>query len=201
MFFDAPREKEIEGGGMLLKLYERIRERLYWRRLYRKDIFRWRIEKARSWGVKIGENCKLYSMDFIDEPYLVELGNHVVVADGVRFITHDGGVWIFWDEHPEIDHYGKIVVGDNVFIGINTLILPGTTIGNNCVIGAGSVVRGSIPDNSVVLGNPAKVIMKVSMYRKLILHSKKTLPTALIPKTELGLKKRYEIISKAFDLS
>ena len=183
----------------LIKLCKRIREAAYWRRLYKKDIFQWRVEKARSWGVKVGEDCRLYSMEFIDEPYLVELGNHVVVADSVRFITHDGGVWVFWEEYPEIDHYGKIVVKDNVFIGMNTIILAGTTIGNDCVIGAGSVVRGTIPDGSVVLGNPAKVVMKVSLYRKLILNSKKTLPTALIPKTMEGKRKRFEIIKEAFD--
>ena len=184
----------------LIKLCRRIREAAYWRRLYKKDVFQWRVEKAQSWGVKIGENCRLYSIEFIDEPYLVELGDHVVVADSVRFITHDGGVWILWNEHPEIDHYGKIKVGNNVFIGMNSIILPGTTIGNNCVIGAGSVVRGRIPDNSVVMGNPAKVIMKTSMYEKMILNSKKSLATALIPKTRVGKRTRYEMIRKAFDL-
>lgn len=190
-------------GGFFLSIKKnirRIRKSLYWRSLYKTDIFQWRVEKARSWGAKIGEGCKLYSIDFLDEPYLVELGNHVVVADAVRFITHDGGVWLFWDKHPEIDNYGKIVVKDNVFIGMNTIILAGATIGNNCVIGAGSVVRGKIPDNSVVLGNPAKVVMKFSLYKKLILNSKTTLPTALIPKTVEGKKKRYEMISRAFNL-
>ena len=51
---------------------------------------------------------------------------------------------------------------------MNCLILPKTKIGNNCVVGAGSVVRGTIPDNSVVIGNPAKVIMKTEDYRKII---------------------------------
>lgn len=185
---------------IFLKIIRKIRQSIYWRSLYNRDVFQWRIEKAREWGAKIGEGCKLYSMDFIDEPYLVELGNHVVVADSVRFITHDGGVWIFWNKHPEIDNYGKIVVKDNVFIGMNAILLPGTTIGMNCVIGAGSVVRGKIPDDSIVLGNPAKVVMKLSLYRKMILNSKKTLPTALILKNEEGKRKRYQMIKEAFKI-
>jgi len=175
-----------------------IKDRLYWRNLYKKDIFQWRLEKGRSWGAKIGDRTKLYCLDINDEPLLLEIGEHVVVADGVRFITHDGGVWVFWDEHPELDNYGKIIIGNNVFIGMNSIILPNTTIGNNCVIGAGSVVRGKIPDDSVLMGNPAKVIMKTSLYRKMQIHSKKTLPTALIPKDKEGLIKRDKMLRECF---
>lgn len=171
--------------------------RLYLGDLLRRDVMKWRLERARLAGVKMGEGCKLYRAEFISEPYLVELGRHVVVADAVRFITHDGGVWVFWDERPEIDHYGKIVVGDNVFIGMNSIILPGTVIGNNCVIGAGSVVRGVIPDDSVILGNPAKVVMQTSMYRAMLLGHRMTLPTALIPLTQEGLDRRRAMVMGA----
>ncbi|MCE5192008.1 MAG: hypothetical protein LLG08_09675 [Actinomycetia bacterium] len=51
-----------------------------------------------------------------------------------------------------------ITVGDNCFIGARVSLLPGATIGSNCIIGACAVVKGSIPDNSVVIGNPARVI-------------------------------------------
>ena len=57
--------------------------------------------------------------------------------------------------------FGKIKIGDNVFIGMNSLILPGTTIGNNVIIGAGSVVRGKIPDNSIYSGNPAVFVANI----------------------------------------
>lgn len=53
---------------------------------------------------------------------------------------------------------GRISIGENSFIGCRCLILPNTEIGKNCIIGAGSVVKGRIPDNSVVVGNPAKII-------------------------------------------
>lgn len=61
----------------------------------------------------------------------------------------------------EIQKIGEIHIGDNVFIGANSFILPGTEIGNNCIIGAGSVVRGKIPDGSVVIGNPATIVSNV----------------------------------------
>jgi acetyltransferase-like isoleucine patch superfamily enzyme len=171
--------------------------------LFHNDIFKWRLMKAREMGVKIGDNCRLFSLDINSEPYLLEIGDHVVIADSVRFITHDGGVWILSDENldPEFDHYGKIKIGNNVFLGMNSIILLNTTIGNNCVIGAGSVVRGKIPDDSIVMGNPAKVIMKVSLYKKMILHSKNTLLTAKIPVDNKGRQKRREIITKALNLN
>jgi acetyltransferase-like isoleucine patch superfamily enzyme len=164
------------------------------------DIFKWRVEYLRRQGAIIGDECKLFSIDVNSEPLLIKIGDHVVISDATRFITHDGGVWVLGDKHPEIDNYGKITIGDNVFIGMNSIILPNTTIGNNCVIGAGSVLRGNIPDDSVVMGNPARVVMKTSLYKKMILSSKKTLPTALIPLDKEGLEKRYQIIRKSFDL-
>ncbi len=127
---------------------------------------------ARKIGVKFGEQCILTSRNWGTEPWLIELGNHVHVTHGVHFVTHDGGVWVFRKEIPDFDVFGKIKVGDNVYIGNNTTILPGVTIGNNCVIGASSVVTKSIPDNSVAAGNPAKYICDVSQYReKIIRHN------------------------------
>ncbi|MFO8002072.1 MAG: hypothetical protein R6U46_12565 [Marinilabilia sp.] len=63
-------------------------------------------------------------------------------------------------------------VGNNVCIGINVILLPNTEIGDNCIIGAGSVVKGKIPPDSVVFGNPAKVIMPLEMQKRLISMSK-----------------------------
>lgn len=57
--------------------------------------------------------------------------------------------------------FGKIEIGDNVHIGWNTIIMPNVSIGNNCVIGAGAVVTKSIPDNSVAVGVPARVIESI----------------------------------------
>ena len=118
-------------------------------------------------GVKIGERCVIYpGASFGSEPYLISIGNHVTVTSSVSFVTHDGGVEVLMDlgyaKKPDI--FGRISVGDNVFIGVRTTILPGVTIGNNVIIGAGSVVTKDIPDNSVAVGCPAKVIKSIEEY-------------------------------------
>lgn len=165
-------------------LINRFKTSIYWRTLYKKNIFEWRLEKARSWGVKIGKDCLIFSMEFSTEPYLIEIGDHVVISSGTQFITHDGSVWLLRDRFPDIGVFGKITVGSNTFIGINCIILPNSDIGSNCIIGAGAVVRGKIPDDSVVLGNPGKVVMKTSMMEKLLLSSKNRINTKLLSAEE-----------------
>lgn len=86
------------------------------------------------------------------------------ITDGVRFITHDGGTLLFRDRVPDLEITKPIKVGDNVYIGNNVILLPGVTVGNNVVIGAGAVVSKSIPDNSVAVGVPAKVIKTADEY-------------------------------------
>jgi acetyltransferase-like isoleucine patch superfamily enzyme len=121
-------------------------------------------------GVKIGQGCKILTVSFSTEPYLIEIGDGARIASGAQFITHDGSVNCF---PGEVDGgiFGKIKLGNNVFIGNNSIILLNTTIGDNCVVGAGSVVRGQFPDDSVIVGNPAKVLMKTSMQKMLFRQS------------------------------
>lgn len=61
---------------------------------------------------------------------------------------------------------GCITIAENVFIGLRVTILPNTVIGRNYIIGAGAVVKGNIPEGSVVVGNPAKVICSIEDYKK-----------------------------------
>lgn len=126
-----------------------------------------KIAFLRKEGMKIGDWCHFDTMAFSTEPYLVEIGDHVGVSSGTVFITHDAGISCYRDEFPEDDVFGKIVIGNNVFIGINCTLLPNTIIEDNCIIGAGSVVRGRVPSNSVVIGNPAKVLMQMNVQRLL----------------------------------
>ena len=60
---------------------------------------------------------------------------------------------------------GKVIIGDNVFIGAKSIVLPNVKIGNNVVIGAGTIVSKDIPDNSVVVGNPGKKIMDIETFK------------------------------------
>jgi acetyltransferase-like isoleucine patch superfamily enzyme len=164
--------------------------------LYRMFVIKFSpIYYARKIGVKIGSECRLLGLHhgtFGSEPYLIKIGNHVTITNGVNFITHDGGVWVFRKEHPNIDVFGKIEVGDNSFIGINTTILPGVSIGENCVIGAGSVVTKDIPANSIAVGVPAKVISSTTEYKNKVLK-KSTNIRSFNPE----IKKNY-LINKYF---
>jgi acetyltransferase-like isoleucine patch superfamily enzyme len=122
---------------------------------------------ARSIGVKVGEGCRLIDVTrrtFGTEPYLIRLGDRVTLTAEIRFVTHDGGVWVFRPRDPEIELFGPVVVGSDVFVGMRTMIMPGVTIGDRCIIGAGSVVARSIPPNSVAAGVPARVIRTVDEY-------------------------------------
>lgn len=153
-----------------------------------------RIEYLRKQGMKIGDDCLVFPCDFGSEPYLIEVGDHVAIAANCMFINHEGGEWLFRDKHPTLNVFGKIIIGENSFIGTGTILMPGTEIGPNCLVGAGSVVRGKIPENSVVMGNPAKVIMKTSMIEKLIIHNKNRLDTR-----GMDWEKEREILLKHFN--
>lgn len=123
---------------------------------------------AKGLGVSVGEHCRLLGVSastFGSEPYLVSLGEHVTVTGGVRFVTHDGGVWVFRGERPTIDVIAPIRVGNNVFIGLNSILLPGVTVGDDVVVAAGSVVTRDVPSKSVVGGVPAKQITTIDEYR------------------------------------
>lgn len=127
------------------------------------------IGYARGLGVQMGENVRFYGMRpgmFSTEPWLISIGNNVYITNGCQFITHDGGTLILRREVPDLELTAPIVVGDDVYIGLNTLILPGAHIGNRVIIGAGSVVRGHIPDDSVAAGVPARVIKSLEDYKK-----------------------------------
>jgi acetyltransferase-like isoleucine patch superfamily enzyme len=124
-----------------------------------------RIDRLRSRGVRIGEGCVIHTEHFSSEPYLVEIGDNVGIAPGVHFMTHDGSV--FPARRIGALIFGRISIGDNSFVGMNSLILPGTVVGRDCIIGAGSVVGGTVPDGSVVTGNPGRVVMSVKMAEQL----------------------------------
>ena len=118
------------------------------------------ILELNSRGVKIGKNCHLYNVN-IDRShgFLVEIGNDVTLTN-MTILAHDASTK-FYLGYTKV---GRVSIGDRVFAGYQSIILPGTTIGDDVIIGAGAVVRGNIPSDSVVAGNPAAIIGKTSEY-------------------------------------
>ncbi|MCT8089305.1 acyltransferase [Acinetobacter sp. C_4_1] len=124
------------------------------------------IKYARRRGVKVGENCRLYTKNWGSEPFLISMGDNVTITSGVKLITHDGSTCLVKNaEGKRYQRFAPIEIGSNVFIGVNSIIMPGVTIGSNVVIGAGSVVTKDIPDDSVAIGVPAKVVSSFADYQ------------------------------------
>ena len=114
---------------------------------------------ARELGVTVGQDCRLYSLQISSEWELLSIGDRVTVSSDVTFITHDGVGWLFRDEQGRRHYWlARIEIGSDVFVGAGATIMPGVRIGDRCVVAAGSVVTKSVPDGSVVGGNPARLI-------------------------------------------
>lgn len=129
----------------------------------------------RKLGVNVGNNLHIYGhIQVGTEPWLISLGDNVFLTNGCRFICHDGGTLLFRDQIPDLEITKPITLGSNIYVGNNVIFLPGSTVGNNVIIGAGAVVAGVIPDNSVAVGVPARVIKSTEDYlekiRKESLH-------------------------------
>lgn len=131
-----------------------------------------KIGYLRKIGIDIGENCFIYNSldDYSTESYLITIGNNVTITSGVKLLTHDGGMRVLIQVGmlEKADKFGKITIGNNVFVGLNSIILPNVTIGDNVVIGAGSIVTKNLSSNGVYAGNPAKYICSIDDYYKKI---------------------------------
>ena len=145
----------------LLKLKRLIKEKT--RRRYLQNL----IAK----GLKLGKNVAIID-DFFFDPshcYLISIGDNCTICPNVKLIAHDAST-------KRILGYtkiGKIEIRDNCFIGDSAIILPGVTIGPNSIVGAGSVVTEDVPPNTVVAGNPAKIICSLEEYVNKVEQMKK----------------------------
>ncbi|WP_442596725.1 DapH/DapD/GlmU-related protein [Neobacillus sp. D3-1R] len=125
-------------------------------------------------NIKVGQNTRILTKlsNFGSEPFLVEIGNNCTITPGVNFVTHDASVdialrYMNKDRIVNGEKYemmAKIKVHDNCLIGLNSIVLPGVSIGPNSIVGAGSVVTADVPEGVIVAGNPAKVICTLEEY-------------------------------------
>ncbi|AOH84268.1 hypothetical protein AWL63_10075 [Sphingomonas panacis] len=115
----------------------------------------------RSYGVSFaGEPRYISNGARFDDFSLVTIGERSVISRDVVLLTHDYSITtalIANGTMPATDVAVRrpISIGNNVFVGMNSVLLPGTTIGDNVIVGAGSVLRGTIESDSIMVGNPA----------------------------------------------
>ena len=125
------------------------------------------IEVAKSKGMKVGKNFFVQGIpNFGSEPFLIEIGDNVTIAENVGFINHGGDARVTKriERYKNGRNFGRIRIGSNSFVGKGSVIMPGVSIGSNCIIGSLSIVSSSVPDNTVYAGNPAKFICTIDEY-------------------------------------
>lgn len=110
----------------------------------------------------IGNNCRLNGV-YIHAKSRIIIGSNTVIAAGVNIIDSNGHQVTSGNRTSGRDKPEEIIIGENVWIGLNAIILKGTRIGNNSIVGAGSVVKGIFPNNVIIQGNPAVIINQINL--------------------------------------
>lgn len=130
------------------------------------------VRHLREAGARIGNDVIIYAPahTLIDEsyPWMLSIGDHVRICQGVILLAHDyaWSVLKVAKQGRILGASGRVTIGNNVFIGMNTIVTRGITIGNHVIIGAGSVVTKDCQDNGVYAGNPARRIAELDDYLK-----------------------------------
>jgi acetyltransferase-like isoleucine patch superfamily enzyme len=105
--------------------------------------------------MQLGTGTHISQPVYIDglQPWLITIDDYVTLAPYVAILTHDASL----AHHTGHTRIGRVVIGKRVNVGVGAVLLPGTSVGDDSVIGAGAVVHGEIPPGSLVVGNPPKV--------------------------------------------
>lgn len=130
-----------------------------WRKLCRPTAVQWTAYLKRHGGFhSFGEHCFMLPSNTFTDPQYTSIGNNVWIV-GAWVSGHDGSAVMLGRAYGrKLDAVGPVIIHDDVFIGRGATILPGVRIGPRAIVGAGAVVSQDVPPNSVVAGNPARVI-------------------------------------------
>jgi maltose O-acetyltransferase len=120
------------------------------------------LEALRERGLTCGRNVRIEAETFIDPDFsqLISIGDDTTIAVGVMILAHDAST-------KRLLGYSRVApvrIGSRVFIGARSVILPGVTIGDNAIVGAGSIVTRDVPTGELVAGNPARRIGDTEAY-------------------------------------
>lgn len=120
------------------------------------------LDKLLKRGLKVGKNFKRMGGVIIDAShcYHITIGDNVVLAPRVHILAHDSSFGLYTGK----TRAANVMIGNDVFVGAGSIILPGVHIGSRVIIGAGSIVTKDVPENSVAAGNPARVISTLDAY-------------------------------------
>ena len=107
--------------------------------------------------VKVGKNTWIGPFVILDGSGGLTIGEHCSISSGVQIYSHDSINWAITGGSSTIE-YAKTQIGDNCYIGPNTIISKGVSIGDRCIIGSNSLVLSNIPSNSKAVGSPVRII-------------------------------------------
>ena len=147
---------------MVLRTLKQKFQTFYFLKIKKLSLSDYYILRMREAGITVGENCKIYTYVQSAEPTLIKIGNNVTISTNISFCSHDNAIIKVLDNATDV--VGSITVGDNCFIGMNSILMYGIELGDTCVVGAGSVVTHSFPPHSVIAGNPARRICSTEDY-------------------------------------